>query len=112
MKNKITYLAGALLSSAILMFSCSDDSVPTYREIAVDKTEVSMKMGMENPTTEINITGGNGNYKVTVTDEYVATATVNGTKVVFTGLKSGETTATVMDWARKSVVITVKIAEQ
>lgn len=39
MKKNIINLAGALLSSAILMFGCSED-LPSYSDLKLDKTEV------------------------------------------------------------------------
>lgn len=77
MKKNIMNLAGALLSSAILMFGCSED-LPSYSDLKVDKTEVFIQADGENPTAIVNITEGNGNYNVTVADENVATATLNG----------------------------------
>lgn len=53
MKRNIIYMVGALLSSAILTFSCSEDDVPSYNEVSVDKTELLIKI--ENPNAEVNI---------------------------------------------------------
>lgn len=110
MKRNILYMAGALLSSAILAFGCSDD-IPSYREMAIDKAEVFIQADGDNPTAAVNITSGNGNYKVTVADENIATATINGTQIIVNGLKNGLTTATVMDWAKQSTVFTIKVKE-
>lgn len=111
MKRNIIYMVGALLSSAILTFSCSDDDAPTYSEMAVDKTDIFIQADGEHPTAEVNITNGNGNYKITVADENIATASINGTIVTFTGLKNGVTTATIMDWAKHSTTINVRVKE-
>lgn len=110
MKTNITYLAGALLSTAILMFGCSED-LPSYSDLKVDKTEVFIQADGENPTAVVNITEGNGNYSVTVADENVAIATVNGEQITLNGLANGTTTVTVMDWSKHSAVITVKVKE-
>lgn len=110
MKRNILHLAGALLSSAILMFSCSED-IPTYNELTVDKTEVFIQADGENPTAIVNITEGNDNYKISVADENIATATIDGTRVIINGLKNGTTTATVIDWSKHSTVITIKVKE-
>lgn len=109
MKRNIIYMVGALLSSAILTFSCSDDDAPTYNELSVDKTELLIKI--DNPTAEVNITNGNGNYKISVKDESIATAVIEGNKILFTGLKNGMTTATVIDWTKHSSVINVRVKE-
>lgn len=109
MKRNIIYMVGALLSSAILTFSCSDDDAPTYNELSVDKTELLIKI--DNPTAEVNITNGNGNYKISVKDESIATAVIEGNKILFTGLKNGTTTATVLDWTKHSSVINVRVKE-
>lgn len=109
MKKNLIYLAGALLSSAILTFSCSEDDIPSYSDVSVDKNDLFIKI--ENPTAEVNITNGNGNYKVTVADESIATATLDGTRITINGLKNGTTTATVMDWAKRSAVINIRVKE-
>lgn len=111
MKKNLIYMVGALLSSAILMFSCAEDNLPSYTELAVDKTDLFIQADGNNPTAEVNITAGNGNYKITVANENIATATIEGSRIVFNGLKNGTTTATVMDWAKRSAVITVKVKE-
>ena len=111
MKRNIIYMVGALLSSAILTFSCSDDDAPTYSEMAVDKTDIFIQADGKPPTAEVNITNGNGNYKITVADENIATATLDGTRVIINGLKNGTTTATVMDWTKHSAVINIKVKE-
>ena len=110
MKKNILHLVGALLSSAILMFGCSED-IPTYSELTVDKTEVFIQADGENPTAIVNITEGNDNYKISVADENIATATIDGTHVIINGLKNGTTTATVIDWTKHSVVINIKVKE-
>ncbi len=111
MKNNILYMVGALFSSAILAFGCSDDDVPSYSEITVDKNEVFIQADSDTPTAEVNILNGNGNYKITVADENIATASLEGTHITFTGIKNGSTTATVMDWTKHSTVITLKVKE-
>lgn len=111
MKRNIIYMVGTLLSSAILTFSCSENDVPTYCEMAVDKTDIFIQADGEHPTAEVNITNGNGNYKITVADENIATATLDGTRVIINGLKNGTTTATVMDWTKHSAVINIKVKE-
>lgn len=109
MKRNMIYMVGALLSSAILTFGCSEDDIPSYSKITVDKNDLFIKI--EKPIDEVNITEGNGNYKVTVADENIATAKVEGSKIVFTALKNGRTTVTVTDWAKHSTVINVRVKE-
>lgn len=110
MKINIAYLAGALLSSAILMFGCSED-IPSYSELTIDKTEVFIQADGDNPFAEVNITNGNGNYKLTVADDNIATATLDGNRIMINGLKNGTTTATVMDWSKHSATFTIKVKE-
>lgn len=110
MKKNIMNLAGALLSSAILMFGCSED-LPSYSDLKVDKTEVFIQADGENPTAIVNITEGNGNYNVTVADENVATATLNGNQITLNGLNNGVTTVTITDWSKHSAVINVNVKE-
>lgn len=109
MKRNIIYMVGALLSSAILTFSCSDDDVPSYSDLSVDKTDLFIKI--ENPTAEVNITNGNGNYKISVADDNIASAQIDGNKIIVTGLKNGTTTATVIDWTKHSSVINIRVKE-
>lgn len=109
MKRNIIYMVGALLSSAILTFSCSDDNVPSYSNMSVDKNELFIKI--ENHTAEVNITEGNGNYKIQVANEDIVTAQINGDKITFTALKNGRTTATITDWAKHSAVINIRVKE-
>lgn len=111
MKINIIHMVGALLSSAILTFGCSEENAPTYSEMAVDKTDVFIQADGEPHTAEINIIDGNGNYKITVANENIATATLDGTRIIINGLKNGTTTATVMDWTKHSAVINIKVKE-
>ncbi len=111
MRNKIIYMVGALLSSTILISGCSNDDIPSYSELTIDKNEVFIKVDSDTPTAEVNITEGNGNYKVTVDNENIAVATLEGTQIIIKGLKNGTTTATVMDWAKHSAIITIKVKE-
>jgi hypothetical protein len=110
MKRNILYLGGALLSLAVLMSGCSE-KLPTYSELTVDKSEVFIQADGDTPTATVNITGGNGNYKINVADKSIATATMDGTTITFNGLKNGTTTATVTDWAKHSAVIDIKVKE-
>lgn len=108
-------MVGALLSSTILLGSCSNDDLPTYSDIAVDKTEVIINLDSGTSTGAVQITEGNGNYRITVADEAVATAAMDPTntaRVIFTGVNVGETTATITDWARKSVNVVIKVTGQ
>jgi Bacterial Ig-like domain (group 2). len=110
MKKNIIYLAGALLSSAILTFGCSED-IPSYSELTIDKTEVFIQADGATPFAEINITNGNGNYKITVADENIASAALDGNRIIINGLKDGATTATVTDWSKHSAAFTIKVKE-
>ncbi len=110
MKINIAYLAGALLSSAILMFGCSED-IPSYSELTIDKAEVFIQADGDNPFAEVNITNGNGNYKLTIANEDIANATLDGTRIIINGLRNGTTTATLVDWSKHSAVFTIKVKE-
>lgn len=113
MKKYMKYLmTGTLLTGFSFLFgSCNEDEVPSYGEMALDNNEVFIKIEGENPSAEVNILQGNGNYRVLVKDEGVAVARVEGAKVIFSGIANGETTATVMDWARKSAEVKIKVKE-
>lgn len=110
MKRNILYLAGALLSSAILMLSCSED-IPAYSELTVSKTDVFIQADGQNPNETVNITSGNGNYKLDIADDNIATATVEGNSIIINGLHDGATTITITDWTKHSAVINVKVKE-
>ncbi|WP_448777058.1 Ig-like domain-containing protein [Bacteroides congonensis] len=110
MKRNILHLVGALLSSAMITFGCSED-IPTYSELMVNETEVFIQADGETPTAIVNIISGNGNYKINVADENIATATLNGDAITINGLKNGSTTATVIDWSKHSAVINIKVKE-
>jgi hypothetical protein len=110
MKRNILYLAGALISSAILMLSCSED-IPTYSELTVNKTDVFIQADGQNPNETVNITSGNGNYKLDIADDNIATAIIEGNSVIINGLHNGATTITITDWTKHSAVINVKVKE-
>ena len=110
MKRNILHLAGALLSFAMITFGCSEE-IPTYSELTVNKTEVFIQADGENPTAIVNVISGNGNYKINVADENIATAALDGNTIIINGLKNGSTTATVTDWSKHSAVITIKVKE-
>lgn len=110
MKRNILYLTGALLSSAILTLSCSED-LPTYSELTVSKTDVFIQADGQNPKETVNITSGNGNYKLDIADDNIATATVEGNSIIINGLHNGATTITVIDWTKHSAIINVKVKE-
>lgn len=110
MKKNIQIMVGVCLSSSMLVWGCSED-LPSYSELKLDKTDVIIQADGENPTAQISIVSGNGNYKLTVADENVATATLNGNQIVLNGLKNGTTIVTVVDWAKYSSVLNVRVKE-
>lgn len=100
-------LAGFVFVAAGLFSGCNDDD-PQYTNLTIDTQ--SLVIDLDN-TTEGNllILEGNGNYKVTSADESIATAVVEGDKVIVTGLQYGTTSLTISDWAKMYANVQVTV---
>ncbi|MDO4783293.1 MAG: leucine-rich repeat protein [Capnocytophaga felis] len=103
-----------LLGLTTTFVSCGKDDKkeiekPVYKEIKVDKSSLTLSVG--NSET-LEITEGNGGYKVTSSDESKATASIkNNTQIVVEGKKSGEVTLTITDAQSKQASIKVVVFE-
>lgn len=82
---------------------------PAYKEIKIDKNSLTLSIG--NSET-LEITEGNGGYKVTSSDDSKVSASVkNNTQIVVEGKKSGEVTLTVTDAQNKQASVKVVVFE-
>lgn len=103
-----------LLGLTTTFVSCDKDDKkeiekPVYKEIKVDKSSLTLSVG----NSEIlEITEGNGGYKVTSSDESKATASIkNNTQVVVEAKKSGEVTLMITDAQSKQASVKVVVFE-
>mgnify|MGYP005946892099 CR=1 FL=1 len=107
MKKNRLYIAGLLLAAASLFSGCSEDD-PSYANLIADKQELTINLD-ETPEGVIRIVQGNGNYKVTSSNEDVVTATINNDQIQLTALKAGDANVTITDWAKMSTHIKVTV---
>lgn len=79
-------------------------------DLALDVNELTLYLG-ENKVA--NISSGNGEYEVSISDSTIATATLSQTTVVVGGVSSGTTTVKVKDKAsNKEVTLNVIVTEK
>lgn len=105
MKRNLLYLAGFLLAAATVFSGCNDD-VPSYHDLVPNTQELIINLD-ETPEGIIQIVQGNGNYKITSSNEDVATAIAEGNKIKVTALKAGSTDLSITDWAKMSTNVKV-----
>lgn len=83
-----------------------------YFEIFVASTDVTvfMKLGHDAGYGDINILGGNGNYKVDIEDlQVVKLKSIKGSVITLQAVKVGETTCTITDALGLTKTINVKV---
>lgn len=107
MKKNRLYIIGVLFAAVNLFSGCSEDD-PSYASLVADKQELAINLD-ETPEEVIQIIQGNGNYKVTSSNEDVVTATINNDQIQVTALKAGEANATITDWAKMSTSVKVTV---
>ena len=105
MKRNLLYLAGFLLAAATVFSGCNDD-YPSYHDLVPNTQELIINLD-ETPEGIIQIVQGNGNYKITNSNEDVATAIAEGNKIKVTALKAGSTDLSITDWAKMSTNVKV-----
>ena len=105
MKRNLLYLAGFLLAAAKVFSGCNDDD-PSYHDLVPNTQELIINLD-ETPEGIIQIVQGNGNYKITNSNEDVATAIAEGNKIKVTALKAGSTDLSITDWAKMSTNVKV-----
>lgn len=106
---KLERIFCAIIACALVFgfASCSDDDDPVT--LALEKNEVSVEA---NKTSEVKILSGNGGYTITSGDDRIATAKEEASKIVVTGVASGETTITVKDQEGKTATIKVTVTKE
>lgn len=92
---------------ASIFMGCDDDD-PSYTNIVTDVQELNINLD-ETAEGQFQVVQGNGNYKVTSSDESVITAVAEGNTIKVTALKSGEATLSIIDWAKMSAVVKVSV---
>lgn len=107
MKKNRLYIIGVLFAAVNLFSGCSEDD-PSYASLVADKQELAINLD-ETPEEVIQIIQGNGNYKVTSSNEDVVTATINNDQIQVTALKAGEANVTITDWAKMSTSVKVTV---
>ncbi|WGU69598.1 hypothetical protein QIU18_07745 [Capnocytophaga canimorsus] len=111
--KKIGLILGLLCFGLVAMVSCDKDDnkqveVPA-KEIKISKDAVNVLVG---ETQVIDITDGNGGYKVKSSDENKAVASVKGEKqIAVEGKNVGEATLTITDSKQKSITIKVTVSD-
>ena len=105
MKRNLLYLAGFLLAAATVFYGCNDDDT-SYHDLVPNTQELIINLD-ETPEGIIQIVQGNGNYKITSSNEDVATAIAEGNKIKVTALKAGSTDLSITDWAKMSTNVKV-----
>ena len=107
MKKNRLYIIGVLFAAVNLFSGCSEVD-PSYASPVADKQELAINLD-ETPEEVIQIIQGNGNYKVTSSNEDVVTATINNDQIQVTALKAGEANVTITDWAKMSTSVKVTV---
>lgn len=113
MRTNIIRNVALMACSVLVISSCTDERIVEYKNLTLDKNEVSFDLEKdESLVAELNITEGNGNYKVSVDNKEVAEVRLDGTKVIVSGIGVGETTAKVYDWVKQSAEIKIKVIDR
>lgn len=105
MKKKSAYIFGFLLSLSVYLVGC-DKEDPEYNNIVADTESVVVTQDSE---TVFTIIEGNGNYRLNIADENIATASAIDNQIIVKGISYGHTTVTVKDWANKTLTLPVKV---
>lgn len=103
MKNSLIYGLIALFS--ISLFSCGDDEAPAS-ELVLGATQLTV---LEGTNQSIEITSGNGDYKVVSSDDSKAIVSVSNKSIVVEGKKQGTATITVTDGRGKKATVGVTV---
>lgn len=105
MKTKFYFFIFLLCS--LLLNSCNED-LPSYADIETDVKELIVDLDVTSEAV-INITDGNGSYKISVDNEDILTATVDENKILLNALQPGTANITITDWARKIQTVKVEV---
>lgn len=107
MKKLYLYISLILVLS-VNLYSCKEDETPVYPaendeqvEVSEDKTEMTVSTEkievIKEQSKTLEIQSGNGDYKVSVLDNTIAEASVEGNIVIIKGLAQGETDIVISD---------------
>lgn len=83
-----------------------DKLYPFDQPLIVNTDSVRLR---ENTTYSVNIMSGNGEYSVTVDNPGIATASIDGNKVIIKGLKNGQTNMLLQDRVPNKINLTVNV---
>ncbi|MDR0743857.1 MAG: Ig-like domain-containing protein, partial [Tannerella sp.] len=107
MKRNIIYLIGYLLIG-VMMTGCNHEDALQYSDLTIDKEYLMIDLDQA-AEESIHIINGNGNYKLTLSNDKVATVAINNNTILVTGLEPGKTDIMVTDWAKKSSMVKVEV---
>jgi hypothetical protein len=101
LKKQQALLLTAILGIQLMMYSCTKKETvyPNVVEMTLEKSTVSL---LPNGTLNVNVTNGNGDYKVTSSNDDIAKATVAGNVITITA-------TTTQDKANAVIVVTDKM---
>lgn len=105
MKTKFYYIIFSFY--CLFCISCNEE-LPDYVDITTDVKDLIVDLDISSEAV-INITEGNGSYKISNDNEDVLTATVDGNKILLNALQPGIANITITDWARKTQVVKVEV---
>jgi hypothetical protein len=100
MKRNIAYLIGCLFAGVVLT-GCNSEEIREYSDLMLDTDQLVIDLDQTTEGT-IHITNGNGNYKLALSDNNVATVAIDDNTIRVTALNPGKAEITVTDWAKKS----------
>mgnify|MGYP004546825759 CR=1 FL=1 len=112
--SKLILTAGLSMAAMLSLSSCqkedNNSTTPSgeTKVLTLASSSVEVKAG---ETATVEITSGNGDYDVVPADKGIATATVSGTTITVTGVKSGSTIITVSDGAKQAKPLQVKVTK-
>lgn len=112
MKRNIAYLIG-LIFVGTMFIGCDNDDEQEYSDLTLDTEQLVIDLD-KSTEGSIKIVKGNGNYKLSLSNDNVATVTVEDNIIRITGVEPGKTELTITDWAKKTTkaAIVVKRLEE
>ncbi len=106
MKKRILILVAVFIGVASIISCNDDDNVTPAKKIRLEKSSVTISVGEEK---QVEITQGNGSYKV-VSSASVVSATISmDKKIVLQGKSAGESNVTITDSREEKAVIKVTV---
>lgn len=99
---------GLFALAALPLLSCSDEKSEPIVDLSLSQTAASVKVG--GVTSEVEIISGNGDYKVTSSDDNICIPTVSGSTLSLRGVAEGDATVTVTDAGGKAASLSVTVS--